>query len=98
FLVRNNLAQVQARGNLTLRGDAQTPAPFGSLRIAENGRVFIQEREFRIESGTLTYMGSLDPTLDIQATTRKPVAWQEGTGTAPRKREAMITVHVRGDL
>jgi outer membrane protein insertion porin family len=98
FLVRNNLAQVQARGNLRLRGDAQNPAPFGTFKIAENGRVFIQEREFRIDSGSITYVGSLDPNLDIQATTTKPVPWQEGAGSAPRRREATVTVHVTGDL
>jgi outer membrane protein assembly factor BamA/autotransporter translocation and assembly factor TamB len=98
FLVRNNLAQIQTRGSLTVRGDAQNPAPFGTLHIAENGRVRLQERDFRIESGTITYTGSADPGLGIRATVVKPVEWQEGPGASPRKRETMITVDLRGTL
>ena len=52
LLVRNNLAQIQAVGTLRLRGDMDEPAPFGRLEIRPNGKVFLQEREFTITSGT----------------------------------------------
>jgi len=38
------------------------------------------------------------PTLDIQATTTKPVPWQEGAGSAPRRREAGRPSHQRPRL
>ena len=52
FLVRNNLAQLEAEGSLWLRGDMDEPAPFGRLEIRPGGKVFLQEREFAIRAAT----------------------------------------------
>ena len=44
FIVRNNLAQLEATGTLRVRGDMDEPAPFGRLEIRPGGKVFLQER------------------------------------------------------
>jgi outer membrane protein assembly complex protein YaeT len=73
-LVRNNLAQLQATGRLTVRGDAQSPTPLGTLEIAPGGKVFLQGREFAIQAGRLTYQGNWDPTLSVSAASVERIA------------------------
>jgi outer membrane protein assembly factor BamA/autotransporter translocation and assembly factor TamB len=67
LLVRNNLAQVEAEGLLTLRGSADDPAPFGRFEIRPGGKAFLQGREFTIESGSLVYAGTLNPEINVRA-------------------------------
>jgi autotransporter translocation and assembly factor TamB len=69
--IRNNLARLSASGRLSLRGDLQAPAPFGRLSVREGGRIFLQTREFVVESGTLTFAGTLDPEITMSAPTRR---------------------------
>ena len=64
FIVRNNLAQIEAEGSLSVRGDMADPAPFGRFDILPGGKVFIQQRE-----GSLTYSGTTDPDVNVRATT-----------------------------
>ncbi len=72
FLVRNNLAKLEAEGSLTLRGDMNEPAPFGRFEIRSGGKVQIQGRDLTVESGHFIYSGSLDPEIAIRATTVIP--------------------------
>jgi outer membrane protein assembly factor BamA/autotransporter translocation and assembly factor TamB len=69
FLVRNNLAQLEAEGTLRLRGSMDEPAPFGRFDVRPGGKVFLQEREFAIQSGRIAYDGTTDPEIAITATT-----------------------------
>ena len=61
LLVRNNLAELEAEGSVTLRGSAAELAPFGRFEIRPGGKAFLQGREFSIESGSLIYEGTTDP-------------------------------------
>lgn len=72
FLVRNNLAQAEAEGTLSLRGSMDEPAPFGRFDIRSGGKVFLQEREFTVQSGMLTFTGTTDPEIAITASTVIP--------------------------
>ena len=69
FLVRNNLAELEAEGTLRLRGSMDEPAPFGRFDVRPGGKVKVQEREFAIQSGQLSYNGTTDPEISIRATT-----------------------------
>ncbi len=69
FLVRNNLAELEAEGTLRLRGSMDEPAPFGRFDVRTGGKVKIQEREFAIQSGQISYNGLRDPEINIRATT-----------------------------
>jgi outer membrane protein insertion porin family len=69
FVVRNNMAQLGAMGTLSIRGDLETPAPFGRFEMLQGGKVFLQNREFSITSGSLVYTGSMDPDIHVRAET-----------------------------
>jgi outer membrane protein assembly factor BamA/autotransporter translocation and assembly factor TamB len=69
FLVRNNLARLEAEGTLRLRGSMDDPAPFGRFDVRPGGKVLLQEREFAIASGNLVFNGTTDPEIAITATT-----------------------------
>ena len=69
MIVRNNLAELEVTGTLSVRGDLDTPAPFGRLDLVPGGKVFLQGREFTIESGSLTYGGTTRPEISARATT-----------------------------
>jgi outer membrane protein assembly complex protein YaeT len=70
FVVRNNLAQLAAMGTLSIRGDLDTPAPFGRFEMLQGGKVFLQGREFNVTSGSLTFTGTLsDPGISVRAET-----------------------------
>jgi outer membrane protein assembly factor BamA/autotransporter translocation and assembly factor TamB len=69
FIVRNNLAQIEAEGGLSVRGDMANPSPFGRFDILPGGKIFIQTREFAVEDGYLTYNGTTDPDINVRATT-----------------------------
>jgi outer membrane protein insertion porin family len=96
-LVRNNLAQLQATGQVTVRGDAQSPAPIGTLEIAAGGKVFLQGREFVIQSGRLTYRGTWDPALALTATSAKPIPDFDRQTGQPRA-QVEVTVSLTGTL
>ena len=66
-LVRNDLAQLQAAARIRLLGDLAEPAPFGRAEITPGGRLFLQEREFTVDRGTLVYRGTWDPVVDLSA-------------------------------
>src|SRR4029079_6322485 len=68
-VVHNNLAELQATGALWVRGDLDQVSPFGRLELLPGGTVFLQDREFTLTSGSLTYAGTLDPQVAVQAET-----------------------------
>ena len=72
FYVRNNLAELDATGTWRVRGDLDEPAPFGRLEITPGGKVYLQEREFTVTSGSLVYNGTDDPDIEVRAETVIP--------------------------
>jgi outer membrane protein insertion porin family len=89
ILIRNNLAQLAITGQLQVRGDLATPAPFGRLNVAEGGKVFIQTREFDVNSGTIAFAGTLEPDIAIQAQT---------VITQPGETDVNVTIKASGPL
>src|SRR5262249_47541922 len=89
FIVRNNIAQIEAEGGLSVRGDMANPAPFGRFDILPGGKVFLQGREFAVDDGSLTFQGTTDPHVSVRATTviKDPARDVEvtvvGSGTMP---------------
>jgi len=69
FIVRNNLAEIEAEGGLSVRGDMANPAPYGRFDLLPGGKIFIQTREFAVEDGYLSYTGTTDPDVNVHATT-----------------------------
>ena len=94
-LVRNSLARLQATGRLTVRGDLQAPAPVGTLRIESGGKLFLQGREFVIETGRMAYAGTWDPELSVEATTRIADVSQ---ATGIKRADTRVTVAVEGNM
>lgn len=98
---RYQLEQVSARGQLGLRGDLETPLPYGRLELARDGVMELQGRKLRLEHGLLTYDGGWDASLDIQARTRVPPRSSEDKSCEPQvyAEEAVdLTARVSGSL
>jgi hypothetical protein len=89
LFVRNNLAELGVTGRLDVRGDLASPAPFGRLDVQEGGKVFLQTREFTVESGSLVYTGTLEPEIAIQAKT---------VITQPGDSDVEVTIKAEGPL
>ncbi len=68
-LVRNRLASLGVTGSLRFQGNMETPSPLGRLGFQENGRIYLQGREFSVQSGGLVYEGDWNPTVSLRATT-----------------------------
>jgi outer membrane protein insertion porin family len=83
FLIQNNLASLQAGGDLRITGDASDPAPFGTLVIEPEGKVTLQGHTFVVDAdhgqSTIRYDGDLrDPTIAIYMRSDPPVSWMRG--------------------
>lgn len=94
-LVRNSLAQLEASGNLTIRGDLETPAPIGRLEILPGGKLLLQQRAFVIESGRLIYGGTWDPEISVRA---KAVLRNVDLGVVDGVRDVQVQIQVDGQL
>ena len=93
MIVRNNIAQLEATGSWSVRGDLDTPAPFGRLELMPGGKAVIQGREFTIDSGSLTYNGTTQPDISIRATTEI-----RNVRVRDRLDDVLVTVNVGGTL
>ena len=93
MIVRNNLAQLEATGSWSVRGDLDTPAPFGRLELVPGGKAVIQGREFTIDSGSLTYNGTTQPEISVRATTEI-----RNVKVRDRIDDVQVTVAVGGTL
>jgi outer membrane protein insertion porin family len=94
-LVRNNLARLQAGGRLAVRGDLETPAPIGSLDIEQGGKIYLQGREFTVDSGRLAYSGTWDPEMALEAGAR--IA-DVDHGSGLKRADAQVTVGLQGRM
>lgn len=72
-LVRNNLVDLRAGGQLRLRGDLETPTPIGRLDIVPGGTARLSGRDFIIERGSLSYAGDWNAGVDLRAASAQRV-------------------------
>jgi translocation and assembly module TamB len=70
--IRNNLADVRATAELTVRGSLARPLLFGEVEAEQGGRLVYADNDYRLERGALTFANPyrLEPLLDLEATTR----------------------------
>ena len=70
--IDNNLAKAEVSANLRLLGDPYEPGLSGTMTIEEGGRLRLNEREYTIERGNITFANErkIEPSMDIQATTK----------------------------
>ncbi len=65
-LVRHDLVRLEASGQLSVRGDMETPAPFGRVEVLGGGKLELLGHEFSVESGALSYSGTWNPDLSLR--------------------------------
>jgi outer membrane protein assembly factor BamA/autotransporter translocation and assembly factor TamB len=83
--VRNSQADLRTKGSLTFRGSLEDPRPFARLEIVPDGKIFLQDHVFRITSGELSYDGTWEPKLRLEARSEKairPTAGDENAGNS----------------
>jgi translocation and assembly module TamB len=69
--IDNNLADLQARADLTIQGSPAAPVVTGRAEV-DRGRIYFQGRTYVIRQGILDFVNpqKLDPLFDIEAETR----------------------------
>jgi translocation and assembly module TamB len=69
--VDNNLANLQARADLTLQGTAQDPVLVGRAEV-DRGRLYFQGQTYVVRRGVIDFTNpsKIDPLFDIEAETR----------------------------
>jgi translocation and assembly module TamA len=92
-IIRNNIAQLEAFGAWSVRGDMDQPAPFGRLELLPGGKAILQGREFTIDSGSLVYNGTTEPEISVRATTEI-----RNVRVRDRLDDVQVTVAVGGTL
>ena len=70
--IRNNLADLRASAELTVRGSLARPLLFGSVEAEPGGTLVYADNRYRIERATLTFANPyrVEPLVDLVATTR----------------------------
>ena len=71
IVLDNNLASAQITAQLVVLGTPSEPGLAGRLIIEEGGRLTLQEREYNVERGVITFTSDrrIEPNLDVLATT-----------------------------
>jgi translocation and assembly module TamB len=69
--IDNNLADLQARADLTIQGSTTAPVVTGRAEV-DRGRIYFQGRTYVIRQGILDFVNpqKIDPLFDIEAETR----------------------------
>jgi translocation and assembly module TamB len=69
--VRNNIADLDGRAELVVRGTLAAPAVFGQVTMEPGGTVTYADTVYSVERGLLTFSNPLriDPVIDVVATT-----------------------------
>lgn len=93
---RNALADLDVTGALRLRGDLESPAPFGRLTVAVGGNARVQGHEFvLVEDGALAYDGTWNARLGLTARSRDSVRDRSGSSAAASYR---VVLEATGSL
>jgi outer membrane protein assembly complex protein YaeT len=71
IVVDNNLAKAEISADLRVLGTPYQPGLSGRLEIEEGGQIKLQERQYQVERGIITFTNErrIEPGLDIVATT-----------------------------
>jgi translocation and assembly module TamB len=67
--VRNNVANLQGDVDLTVGGTLARPAISGTVTFDPGGTLVYNDNEYQVQRGQLTFTSSLDPVVDLVATT-----------------------------
>lgn len=67
--VRNNVANLQGDVDLTLGGTLARPVVAGTVTFNAGGTLVYNDNEYQVQRGQLTFTNSLDPVVDLVATT-----------------------------
>jgi hypothetical protein len=67
--VRNNVANLQGDVDLTVGGTLARPAVSGTVTFDPGGTLVYNDNEYQVQRGQLTFTSSLDPVVDLVATT-----------------------------
>ena len=69
--VRNNIADLEGRAELVVRGTLASPVLFGQVTIEPGGTITYAETEYEVERGLLTFANPIriDPVIDLVAVT-----------------------------
>jgi hypothetical protein len=67
--VRNNVANLQGDVNLNVGGTLARPAISGTVTFDPGGTLVYNDNEYQVQRGQLTFYSSLDPVVDLVATT-----------------------------
>ena len=69
--VRNDLASLEAHGELSIQGSLARPRVSGRIEAVEGGRIFFREVSYYVTRGSFDYLGGSieDPRLAIRAET-----------------------------
>jgi outer membrane protein assembly complex protein YaeT len=72
LLVQNNIAKVEASGNLRVVGSFYEPSLVGRITLDQGGNMVLNQRIYYIERGiiTLNNQSQIKPELDIEAQTK----------------------------
>ena len=67
--VRNNVADLQGDVDLTVGGTLARPAISGTVTFDSGGTLIYNDNQYQVQRGQLTFTSSLDPVVDLVATT-----------------------------
>lgn len=70
--VTNNVADLAATPDLTVRGTLARPIPVGTVEAEAGGKIVYGENEYQLENGRLTFLSRdrIDPIIDLVARSR----------------------------
>lgn len=70
--VQNNVANIEATGNLRLVGTVNEPSVTGRITLNEGGEIILNNRSYFLDRGTITLTDQtrIRPELDLQAQTK----------------------------
>lgn len=81
--IRNDTARLEARGQLNVRGDLQSPSPFGRFEVVTpGGELYLLGGRYTVNRGTIVYNGTWDPSLDIEIQRRVRIRPSDTTQSA----------------
>jgi len=98
--MRNNIADLRFRGDLTVRGTVGKPRIYGHVETQPDGLFRFQGREYKVQMGTLGFEGdeTFNPRLEVQATVPVRVSTQRSATRNYASDKHTIRVSLTGKL
>ncbi|MBN2369540.1 MAG: translocation/assembly module TamB domain-containing protein [Vicinamibacteria bacterium] len=96
--MNNDVARLEAKGTLVIRGTMETPEPYGALDVVvPGGKFFFQGQEYSITEGQIAYRGDWEPVLRLSAETYIEKQRQSEPGNK-RIDRYLVRVNVNGTV